>query len=636
MLSAVVRRVRVPEPVPATADDPAEIGGYEIRGRLGRGGMGVVYLGATRSGRLLAIKVIHPERIGESEFRTRFRREVSAATRVRSRRTAAVVDFDVDAPRPWLATEHVPGPTLAQAVAELGSLPEDAVRELVTGLAEALGTIHREGLVHRDVKPTNVLLGPDGPVLIDLGVVADADATSLTGTGVQPGTPQFMSPEQARGESVTAASDVWSVGAVAHLAATGTPPFGTGSLASVTYRIVHEQPDLGALPPGLRGLVAACLAKDPGERPTTAALLASAAEPTPVEPVPAAPAIAEATPAEQKPAAPSAELPYVEPVVTGLTGAGLAGADTVLGAESSPGGPETPDGPVEADDPRPAGRTRRRVLTGLVAVGLVLASGGGAAAVAHFLGQDDGPSAVGAPQPGPSTSGPPSGEPSPSATKPKKKPSPSPEPSASATPAGAADGGQDAAPAAFQPGAVVIPAQVQVGQKITAKVSGWTPQPDTTACLWSIGGEERDNLGSCSYTVSLDDVGKPVQVRLTGTRSGYAKATVLSDATGTVPQPSVPRPSCEVHLSAGTVHAGWFAHCEVEQDPNVTYTWTYVDIDGGVAIGSEAEPPGPRTWIRGSHKGNRITVTVDAERAGYRSDEFRSTFTMPADWTPGG
>ncbi|MFD6446766.1 serine/threonine-protein kinase [Promicromonospora sp. NPDC060204] len=605
MLSAVVRRVPVPEVKPPAADDPPEIGGYEIRGRLGQGGMGVVYLGATRSGRLLAIKVIHPERTGESEFRTRFRREVSAATRLRSHRTAAVVDYDVDAPTPWLATEHVPGPTLAQAITELGTLPEDAVRELVTGLAEALDAIHRQGLVHRDVKPTNVLLGPDGPVLIDLGVVADSDATSLTTTGVQPGTPQFMSPEQARGEAVTAATDVWSLGAVAHLAATGTPPFGTGSLATVTYRIVHEPPALKDVPAGLRGLVTACLAKDPAARPTPAAVLAALAP-----------------------------LPLVEPEVTGLTGAGLAGADTVLGAEQAPD--------AAPPDPAPApGRVRRRVVTGLVALGLVLASGGGAAALVHFLGPDDTPSAPQAEGTAPAgTSGTPSPSPSPSAKEPSKKPSAS--PSAPATPVDEPVAEpddetaeeQDAVLTEFRPGTVSIPAQVEVGQKITAWPKGWTPQPADRTCVWSVGGEERDNLGSCSYTVALGDVGKPVQVKLTGGRSGYAEAAVLSNATGTVPQPSVPKPSCGVYLTTGTLHAGWFAHCEVNQDPNVTYTWTYVDIDGGVAIGSEAEPAGPRTWIRGSHKGNRITVTVEAERAGYRSDEFRTTFTMPADWTP--
>ena len=121
-----------------------------------------------------------------------------------------------------------------------------------------------------------MLLGPDGPVLIDMGIVSESDATSLTTTGVQPGTPQFMSPEQARGEAVTTATDVWSLGAVTHLAQAGTAPFGTGSLATVTYRIVHEQPDLDALPPGLRRLVGACLAKDPAARPTTSGVLALA------------------------------------------------------------------------------------------------------------------------------------------------------------------------------------------------------------------------------------------------------------------------------------------------------------------------------------------------------------------------
>jgi hypothetical protein len=608
VLSDVARRVRAPEIAPRTAGDPTELGGYEIRGRLGKGGMGVVYLGATRSGRLLAIKVIHPESTDEREFRARFRREVSAATRVRSRRTAVVVDFDVDAPRPRLATEYVPGPTLAHAIAELGSLPEAAVRELVAGLAEALDAIHREGLVHRDVKPTNVLLGPDGPVLIDMGIVSDSDATSLTSTGIQPGTPQFMSPEQARGETVTTASDVWSLGAVAHLAAAGTPPFGTGSLATVTYRIVHETPDLDALPSGLRHVVGACLAKDPSARPTAAALLTSPADP-----------------------------PYVEPVDTGLAGPGLADQDTVLGAAAPPADTTATD---RAEAPAPSDRIRRRVLTGLVAVGLVLAGGGGAAAVAHFLAPDDSPT-VAAPQVGESTSAEPSGEPSPSPTpkKPKKKPSATPASSPVATPGGTSATEQDAAPAQFRPGAVAIPAQVQVGQKITAEATGWTPQPASTTCLWSIGGQERDNLGACTYTVALDDVGKAVQVRLTAARSGYAKAVMLSNATATVPQPSVPKPSCSITLRPGEEHVGWLANCAIDKDPNATYTWTWVDIDSGETITQEGEAGytvGPSMWIRGSHKGNRVTVTVTAERAGYRSAEFSTTSTMPEEYVPAG
>jgi hypothetical protein len=304
----------------------------------------------------------------------------------------------------------------------------------------------------------------------------------------------------------------------------------------------------------------------------------------------------------------------------------------MLGAEtSSSAATAAPDVP---EAPAPSDRVRRRVLTGLVAAGLVLAGGGVAAAVVHFMTPDDTPDVITAPQDEASTSAEPSGEPSPSPS-PTASPSATPEGSPVATPVVEEDAGeQDAAPAQFQPGAVAIPAQVQVGQEIIAEATGWTPQPATTACLWSIGSEERDNLGSCTYTVALADVGKAVQVRLTAARSGYAEATALSNATGMVPQPSVPQPSCTIALADGQAHLGWMAYCTVDQDPNVTYTWAWVDVESGETITWAEYEPGPRHWLRGAYKGHRVRVTVTAERAGYRSAEFATTFTLPAEPAP--
>lgn len=361
VLSDIAGRVSSGPVQPLSARDPREIGGYEIRGRIGSGGMGAVYLGATRSGRDLAVKVIHPERTDEHEFRARFRREVSAATRVRSHGTAAVIDFDVEAPMPWLATEYVTGPTLARVVAEFGPLPEDAVRELVAGVGEALQAVHRHGLVHRDVKPGNIILGPDGPVLIDLGIVAEAEATSLTTTGLQPGTPQYMSPEQAKGEPVGPATDVWSLGAVAYLAATGRGPFGTGTLATMTYRIVHDEPAVVDLPYALRPLIAACLAKDPAARPTPSALVRSAVGP-----------------------APGADLPMHHPAP--IPTVPEPDEPTHLGAAAAPGigAPVVAAAPWPAASPVPQRdarrRSRRGLVVGLVTAGAVVLGGGGAAA----------------------------------------------------------------------------------------------------------------------------------------------------------------------------------------------------------------------------------------------------------------
>ena len=190
---------------PLAADDPRVLGGYRLLGRLGAGGMGRVYLGRSAGGRTVAVKAVHAHFAVDEEFRARFRREIESARRVGGAWTAPVLDADPDAAVPWMATGYVAGPSLAQAVAELGPLAEHSVRALGAGLAEALVAVHALGLVHRDVKPSNVLLTLDGPLLIDFGIARATEGTaSLTSTGVSVGSPGYMSPEQIVGKGARA------------------------------------------------------------------------------------------------------------------------------------------------------------------------------------------------------------------------------------------------------------------------------------------------------------------------------------------------------------------------------------------------------------------------------------------------
>ncbi|MFD0338512.1 serine/threonine-protein kinase [Streptomyces sp. NPDC127117] len=254
---------------PLEAGEPLTIGAYRLLGRLGAGGMGRVYLGRSAGGRTVAVKVVHPHFALDEQFRARFRREVDAARRIGAQWTAPVLDADPDAPIPWVATGYVAGPALSAAVAEHGPLPENAVRTLGAGLGEALAAVHGQGLIHRDVKPSNVLLALDGPRLIDFGIAHAIGATaSLTSTGVSVGSPGYMAPEQIRGVDISGAADVFSLGAVLAYAATGTAPFLGDSSAVLLYKVVHEEPELGELEGDLRELVAGCLAKEPEDRPT--------------------------------------------------------------------------------------------------------------------------------------------------------------------------------------------------------------------------------------------------------------------------------------------------------------------------------------------------------------------------------
>ncbi|WP_218128863.1 serine/threonine-protein kinase [Nonomuraea maritima] len=268
-----MEEARVPVFESLQPHDPSSVGPYRLESRLGAGGMGRVFLGRSRSGRVVAVKVVHPELAADRDFRQRFAREITLARTVSGFFTAEVVDADPEGTPPWLATAYVPGMSLDAAVGEYGPWPERDVLALGAGLAEALESIHAAGVVHRDLKPSNVLLGADGPRVIDFGISVAVEGSRLTRTGIAIGTPGFVSPEQLTGAPVGPAADVFCLGAVLAFAATATGPFGGGSWQGLWYRTVHEEPDLAALPPRLRPLVERCLAKSPADRPTASALL---------------------------------------------------------------------------------------------------------------------------------------------------------------------------------------------------------------------------------------------------------------------------------------------------------------------------------------------------------------------------
>ncbi|MEU7071866.1 PQQ-binding-like beta-propeller repeat protein [Streptomyces narbonensis] len=271
---------------PLREGTPRQIGPYEVLARLGAGGMGEVFLARdTRDGRggedgpdtptapedgvFVAVKTVRRDVAGDPAFRDRFRREIRVAQLVSSPHAAAPVGGDADAEVPWLATAYVPGPSLSQAVRRGGALPVATVRALGTGVARALGDLHAAGVLHRDLKPGNVMLSVDGPRLIDFGIARSSTATTMTATGLMVGTPAFMSPEHVAGaRRVTAASDVFCLGSLLCYAATGEDPFGDGPLAAVLYRVSQAEADLDRVPEELREVVAACLALDPADRPT--------------------------------------------------------------------------------------------------------------------------------------------------------------------------------------------------------------------------------------------------------------------------------------------------------------------------------------------------------------------------------
>ncbi|MFC8586592.1 PQQ-binding-like beta-propeller repeat protein [Streptomyces sp. NPDC057217] len=261
-----------------TQHDPRRIGPFEVLGRLGAGGMGLVYLARSASGRRVAIKTVRTELAEDQLFRVRFTREVEAARAVSGFYTAAVVDADPRAAVPWLATAYVPAPSLEEIVNECGPLPAQAVRWLAAGVAEALQSIHGAGLVHRDLKPSNVLVVEDGPRVIDFGIASGVSNTRLTMTNVAVGTPAYMSPEQARdSRSVTGASDIFSLGSMLVFAATGHAPYHGANPVETVFMLLREGPDLEGLPEELRPLIESCMQMDVTRRPSPADLQAQLA-----------------------------------------------------------------------------------------------------------------------------------------------------------------------------------------------------------------------------------------------------------------------------------------------------------------------------------------------------------------------
>ncbi|MGW0785829.1 protein kinase domain-containing protein [Streptomyces sp. NPDC002913] len=368
--------------LPLTAGDPERVGPYRLLARLGQGGMGRVYLGRSPGGHAVAVKVVREALLRDEASRRRFVREVEAAQRVTGFFTAGVVDADPAGNPAWLATEYVPGLSLQEAVALHGVWGETAVRGLGAALAEALAAVHAEDLVHRDLKPSNVLLAPDGPRVIDFGISAAADDTALTETGMVIGTPGFIPPEQLRHERSGPAGDVFALGAVLAHAATGAGPFGGGAAHAVNYRVVHQDPDLRALPPALAGVVARCLAKDPGERPTVAWLLEALGRPDPAAGEGAFGAAGWLPgPVADSAARMQAEVP-TEPVA-------LAGVPTEPVPLAGDGTPELPDPAA----PRPRRLRPRTALAAATALA-VLVAGAVVWQVAAGDEQDDSPPAT--------------------------------------------------------------------------------------------------------------------------------------------------------------------------------------------------------------------------------------------------
>ncbi|MEV4966126.1 MULTISPECIES: protein kinase domain-containing protein [Streptomyces] len=375
---------------PLTDSDPARISRYRLAGRLGAGGMGSVYLGSTPGGRPVAIKVIGDQFQYEEQALERFRREVGTLRTMRSAYSASLIDSGLDAPPYWFATEYVPGRTLHSAVRASGALPAQLCLGLMAALAEGLSDIHVHGILHRDVKPPNIILSPVGPQLIDFGIARETGQAALTQVGHTAGSPGFTSPEALQGEDVGVAADVFALGATLAFAATGRPPYGDGSFPAIAYRTVHGDIDLGGVDAGLAEIITACTQRDPARRPAPEEIVEMCQSHTSLANDPAYQRIAAADPTDALPVLPPA--PTVLDSPSDSPGVTLAVAPThPATALSAPVPPPVPTaaqptdivvaspGTAPADvPPGEAGgnrRRRRRIAVAVAAVAVVCAVG---------------------------------------------------------------------------------------------------------------------------------------------------------------------------------------------------------------------------------------------------------------------
>ncbi|WP_030410342.1 protein kinase domain-containing protein [Streptomyces sp. NRRL S-1448] len=342
---------------PLGQGDPLRLGPYRLHGVLGEGGMGKVYFGVDASGRPAAVKVLLPELAHDGHLADRFLREARTAQAVTSEGVARVLAAELEGGRPWIATEFLAGPTLDDAVERFGPLDDSAVRELARSLARTLQDVHATGLVHRDVKPPNVVLTSRGPRLIDFGIARPEHGLTLTRTGQIPVTPGYGAPEQVLGRRVGPAADVFSLGAVLAFAAGGRPAYTGAEVTAVLYEVVHGSPDLAAVPEGLRYLITPCFSKDPAARPLPTQVAEAAASPRQPERLWKSGRLGE-------------EIRQREATARRLTARSIASSPTSVGAAGG-----TP------------GLPRRRLLAAAVAGGVLLAAGGG---TAWWLSRDGG------------------------------------------------------------------------------------------------------------------------------------------------------------------------------------------------------------------------------------------------------